>query len=83
MVFERTAYKNKEFKKSHIPNAIFFDIEKNSDQNSKLPHMISQKSLFEKYINENGISKKKLIVIYDQVGFFVQPEFVHIQIFWI
>ena len=44
------------FKKSHIPNAIFFDIEKNSDQNSKLPHMMPKKSLFEKYINENGIS---------------------------
>ena len=37
--------------------------------------MMPKKSLFEKYINENGISKKKLIVIYDQVGFFVQPEF--------
>ena len=60
----------KEFKKSHIPNAIFFDIEKNSDQNNKLPHMIPKKSFFEKYVNENGISKKKLIVIYDQVGFF-------------
>ena len=33
----------KDFKKSHIPNAIFFDIEKNSNQQIELPHMIPKK----------------------------------------
>ncbi|MBD23371.1 MAG: hypothetical protein CL572_06920 [Alphaproteobacteria bacterium] len=59
-----------EFKSSHIPNASFFDIEKNSDKKIDLPHMMPQKINFEKYVNENGISKKNLIIIYDQVGFF-------------
>ena len=60
----------KDFKKSHIPNAIFFDIDKNSNKLIKIPHMIPKKSQFEKYLNENGISSKNLIVIYDQCGFF-------------
>ena len=60
----------KDFKKSHIPNAIFFDIEKNSNQQIELPHMIPKKNQFEKYLNKNGIYSKNLIVIYDQSGFF-------------
>ena len=32
-----------DFKKSHIPNAIFFDIDKNSNQQVELPHMIPKK----------------------------------------
>ena len=61
---------SREFEKSHIPNAIFFDIEKNSDRNNDLPHMFPKKLQFEKYVNENGIKKNDLIIIYDQVGFF-------------
>ena len=60
----------KEFKGSHIPNAIFFDINKNSDKTSDIPHMFPKKIFFEKFVNNNGISKKNQIVIYDQVGFF-------------
>ena len=33
------------FKKSHIPNAIFFDIDKNSNKLIKIPHMIPKKSI--------------------------------------
>ena len=38
-----------EFKKSHITNANFFDIDKNSNQNSNLPHMLPKKEEWEKY----------------------------------
>ena len=30
-----------EFDKEHIPNAIFFDLDKNSKQDTDLPHMLS------------------------------------------
>ena len=29
-----------EYNKEHIPNAIFFDLDKNSNQNTDLPHML-------------------------------------------
>ena len=29
-----------EFKKEHIPNAIFFDLDKNSKNDTDLPHML-------------------------------------------
>lgn len=30
-----------EYKIEHISNSIFFDLDKNSDQNSSLPHMLA------------------------------------------
>ena len=33
----------KEYIDGHIPNAIFFDLDKNSDQNTDLPHMLPKK----------------------------------------
>ena len=32
-----------EYNSEHIPNAIYFDIDKNSDHNSDLPHMLPSK----------------------------------------
>ena len=60
----------KDFKKSHIPNAIFFDIDKNSNKKKKLPHMFPGKLQFENFLNKNGITQNSLIIIYDQEGFF-------------
>ena len=65
----------RDYKKSHIPNAIFFDIEKISNRSSSLPHMLPTKKLFLQFIEDHGINKKDFIVFYDQVGFFVQQEF--------
>ena len=69
MVLNESNRGYKEFKGSHIPNAIF-DINKNSDKTSDIPHMFPKKIFFEKFVNNNGISKNQ-IVIYDQVGFFL------------
>ena len=60
----------RDYKKNHIPNAIFFDIEKISNKNSSLPHMLPTKKLFLQFIEDHGITKKDFIVLYDQVGFF-------------
>ncbi len=59
-----------EYKKSHIPNAIFFDLDKISNKNIKLPHMLPEKYKFHSEISKLGISKKSKIIIYDQNGFF-------------
>lgn len=59
-----------EYLKNHIPGAIFFDIEKISDNSKEIPHMIPETNKFSKYLNTNNIEKKNSIVIYDQNGFF-------------
>jgi len=60
---DRDGYK--EYIKEHIQNAIFFDIDKNSDQNTDLPHMLVNKESWEKIISSMGITNKDRIVIYD------------------
>ena len=59
-----------EYMKGHIPGAIFFDLEKNSDSNNPIPHMLPKKKRFVSFLIKNGISSDNDIVIYDQVGFF-------------
>jgi thiosulfate/3-mercaptopyruvate sulfurtransferase len=55
----------KEYIKEHIKDAIYFDLEKNSDQNTDLPHMLTDKISWEKIMSLMGISNEDKIVIYD------------------
>ena len=55
----------KEYKKHHIKNAIFFDLDKNSKINTDLPHMLVDADDWEKIISNMGISRNDKIVIYD------------------
>ncbi len=55
----------KEYKKEHIPNAIFFDLDKNSKQDTDLPHMLTDVKSWEKIISKIGINNNDRIVIYD------------------
>ena len=59
-----------EYNKGHIPGAIYFDIEKNSDLNNPIPHMLPKKQKFLSFLKKNGVSINDEIVIYDQTGFF-------------
>ena len=54
-----------EYKKDHIPNAIFFDLDKNSKINTDLPHMLTDINSWELIMNSMGISNEDEIVIYD------------------
>ena len=54
-----------EYSKEHITNAIYFDIDKYSDQNSKLPHMLPDKERWEEIMSSIGISNKDKVVVYD------------------
>ena len=58
-----------EYKKKHIPNAIFFDINKIADPNNSLPHMIPSKDLFSKMMQNIGLNKDDEIIIYDNSSF--------------
>jgi len=55
----------KEYIKEHLKNAIFFDLDKNSDQNTDLPHMLVDKKSWEKILSSMGILNDDDIVIYD------------------
>ena len=58
-----------EYKKKHIPGAVFFDINKVADPNNSLPHMIPQKDLFSKMMQNLGLNNEDEIVIYDNSSF--------------
>ena len=54
-----------EFNNEHIPNAIFFDLDKNSKNNTDLPHMLPSLDDWNKIVSNLGISKDDQIIIYD------------------
>jgi thiosulfate/3-mercaptopyruvate sulfurtransferase len=54
-----------EYKKEHIPNAIFFDLDKNSKIDTDLPHMLTDAKSWEKIISSMGIKNNDEVVIYD------------------
>ena len=54
-----------EYKKEHIPNAIFFDLDKNSKIDTDLPHMLTDSNSWQKSMSDMGIENKDEIVVYD------------------
>ena len=58
----------------HIPGAIFFDIDANSDHTTTLPHMLPQPEVLAASMSALGISDTATIVIYEQEGVFSAPR---------
>ncbi len=54
-----------EYKTKHIPKAIFFDLDENSDKKTSLPHMLVNKNDWEKIVSKMGITNDDKIIIYD------------------
>ncbi|MDA8537651.1 rhodanese-like domain-containing protein [Candidatus Pelagibacter bacterium] len=54
-----------EYKKQHIQNSIFFDLDKNSKKNTDLPHMLTDFKSWKSIISSMGIKNEDRIVIYD------------------
>ena len=54
-----------EYKTEHITNSTFFDIDKNSNQKTNLPHMLPSKEDWEVIVSDLGISNSDHIVVYD------------------
>ena len=55
----------KEYTQEHIPNAIFFDLDKNSKLDTDLPHMLTDTKSWVKIMNNMGIENNDRIVVYD------------------
>ena len=54
-----------EYTEEHIPNAIFFDLDKNSKLDTDLPHMLTDTKSWVKIMNNMGIENNDRIVVYD------------------
>ena len=55
----------REYYKEHLPNAIFFDLDKNSKIDTDLPHMLTDLKSWNKILSKLGIENNDEIVIYD------------------
>ena len=56
---------HKEYSNEHINNSIFFDIDKNSDQKTNLPHMLPKAKDWENIVSNLGINNNDKIIVYD------------------
>jgi|TARA_B110000967_G_scaffold37462_1_gene36932 thiosulfate/3-mercaptopyruvate sulfurtransferase len=65
---QRNAYA--EYSASHIPGALFFDIDKICDETSDLPHMAPSIKTFSACLGAMGISDSHQVVVYDGAGLF-------------
>jgi thiosulfate/3-mercaptopyruvate sulfurtransferase len=63
-----------EYIASHIPGAVFFDIEKIADDSTDLPHMLPGPTQFGDAVGALGISERDTIVVYDGVGLSSAPR---------
>ena len=54
-----------EYIKEHIPGAVFFDLDKNSDEKTDLPHMLPEAIIWDEILSNLGISNDDRIIIYD------------------
>ena len=60
---QRDAYE--EYSKAHIENAVFFDLDKSSNEESPFPHMLPNEEEWGKIVSDLGIKNSDHIVIYD------------------
>lgn len=59
-----------DYREQHIPGAVFFDIDRISDRDNPLPHMLPTPADFETAIGRLGIGDGQEIVVYDTLGLF-------------
>ena len=58
-----------EYDKTHIPGAVFFDIDGIKDEASDLPHMIPSAEVFQETMRALGLRQDQQIVVYDNSPF--------------
>ncbi|SDQ20217.1 3-mercaptopyruvate sulfurtransferase [Brevundimonas sp. 374] len=59
-----------DFEQTHIPGAVFFDLDAISDRDSALPHMMPTPEAFGAAVGTLGLSVDEQIVVYDTTGLF-------------
>ena len=63
-----------EYLASHIPGAVFFDIDKIADHSTDLPHMLPGPQAFGEMTGALGIADSDTIVVYDGLGLSSAPR---------
>jgi len=63
-----------EYLVSHVPGAVFFDIDAIADKTTPLPHMLPSPAEFAAAVGNLGISQDMTIVVYDEQGLFSAPR---------
>jgi len=63
-----------EFNESHIPGAVFFEIDALVDADSDLPHMLPPPDEFTAAMRDLGMNSDDRIVVYDSAGLFSAPR---------
>ena len=63
-----------EYLASHIPGAVFFDINAIADRSTDLPHMLPGPDQFAKAVSALGIAETDTIVVYDGSGLYSSPR---------
>jgi thiosulfate/3-mercaptopyruvate sulfurtransferase len=63
-----------DFHATHIPGAVFFDVDAVSDRASPLPHMYPDAAQFARDVGALGISSKDTVVVYDFGGWVAAPR---------
>ncbi len=63
-----------EFEAGHIPGAVFFDLDANSDHSTSLPHMMLAPGEFSRAMGALGVGDGDMVVVYDGAGLFSAPR---------
>jgi len=63
-----------DFLKSHLPGAVFFDIDGVADRMTDLPHMLPTPEDFARMVGALGIEDDQTIVVYDEIGLQSAPR---------
>ena len=57
-----------EYRAGHLPGAVYFDLDRASDADARLPHMLPDPAAFAAYAGALGIGNGDRIVVYDGSG---------------
>lgn len=63
-----------EYKRTHIPGAVYFDIDEIADLSTDLPHMLPRPEKFSSRVRRLGLGDGQRIVIYDGAGCYSAPR---------
>ncbi|MEQ8657709.1 MAG: 3-mercaptopyruvate sulfurtransferase [Hyphomicrobiales bacterium] len=63
-----------EYEDAHIPGAVFFDLDAQSDPTSDLPHMMPEPVRFSSNMRKLGIGDGLTLIVYDGAGLFSAPR---------
>ncbi|MEO1016498.1 MAG: 3-mercaptopyruvate sulfurtransferase [Pseudomonadota bacterium] len=63
-----------EHQASHIPGAVYFDIDRIAEPDTDLPHMVPKASAFAREVSALGISNSHRVIVYDSGAWMAAPR---------